>query len=45
VLGVGFLSEYLKRSYAKTIQDIRDHHQCEDQKEVEVSLSKKERRS
>ncbi|BCN92842.1 putative phosphate permease [Thiomicrorhabdus immobilis] len=35
VFGVGFLREYLKRSYAKTIQQIRDHHQGADQQEVE----------
>jgi PiT family inorganic phosphate transporter len=72
IFGVGFLREYLKRSYAKAIQEIKDHHQGEDeeevnayirrfanasiaekkymlsqlkQKEAEVELSKKERKS
>lgn len=35
IFGVGFLREYLKRSYAKTVQKIRDHHQGADQEEVE----------
>ena len=35
VFGVGFLREYLKRTHAKTIQEIRDHHQGSDQQEVE----------
>ncbi len=72
IFGVGFLREYLKRSYAKAIQEIKDHHLGEDeeevnayirrfanasiaekkymlaqlkQKEAEVELSKKERKS
>ncbi len=72
IFGVGFLREYLKRSYAKAIQEIKDHHMGEDeeevnayirrfanaptaekkymlsqlkQKEAEVELSKKERKS
>ena len=35
IFGVGFLREYLKRSYAKTVQEIRDHHQGDDQADVE----------
>ena len=31
IFGVGFLREYLKRSYAKAIQEIKDHHQGEDE--------------
>jgi PiT family inorganic phosphate transporter len=72
IFGVGFLREYLKRSYAKAIQEIKDHHQGKDEedvnayirrfskasigekkymlaqlkeKEAEVELSKKERKS
>lgn len=45
VFGVGFLREYLKRSYAKTIQDIRDHHQGSDQQEVEDYIKRFEKAS
>jgi len=45
VFGVGFLREYLKRSYAKTIQDIRDHHQGADQQEVEDYIKRFEKAS
>lgn len=45
VFGVGFLREYLKRSYAKTIQDIRDHHQGADQQEVEEYIKRFEKAS
>jgi len=38
VFGVGFLREYLKRTHAKTIQEIRDHHQGADQHEVEAFI-------
>ncbi|MBN2866829.1 MAG: inorganic phosphate transporter [Thiotrichales bacterium] len=38
VFGVGFLREYLKRTHAKTIQEIRDHHQGADQQEVEMFI-------
>ena len=38
VFGVGFLREYLKRTHAKTIQEIRDHHQGSDQREVEAFI-------
>jgi PiT family inorganic phosphate transporter len=34
IFGVGFLREYVKRSYAKAIQEIRDHHHGEDEQEV-----------
>lgn len=45
VFGVGFLREYLKRSYAKTIQEIRDHHQGADQQEVEEFIQQFEKAS
>jgi len=45
VFGVGFLREYLKRSYAKTIQSIRDHHQGSDQHEVEEYIIRFEKAS
>jgi len=45
VFGVGFLREYLKRSYAKTIQEIRDHHQGADQQEVEDYIQRFEKAS
>lgn len=45
IFGVGFLREYLKRSYAKTIQDIRDHHQGEDQKLIEIFIKRFEKGS
>ncbi|WP_321324567.1 inorganic phosphate transporter [Thiomicrorhabdus sp.] len=45
VFGVGFLREYLKRSYAKTIQSIRDHHQGTDQQEVEEYIVRFEKAS
>lgn len=35
IFGVGFLREYLKRTHAKAIQEIRDRHQGADQQEVE----------
>ncbi|MEA3405660.1 MAG: inorganic phosphate transporter [Pseudomonadota bacterium] len=40
VFGVGFLREYLKRTHAKTIQEIRDHHQGADQQEVEAFIQR-----
>lgn len=40
VFGVGFLREYLKRTHAKTIQEIRDHHQGEDQQDVEAFIQR-----
>ncbi len=45
IFGVGFLREYLKRSYAKTIQEIRDHHQGSDQQEVEEFIKAFEKAS
>ena len=45
VFGVGFLREYLKRSYAKTIQEIRNHHQGADQQEVEAFIQRFEKAS
>lgn len=45
IFGVGFLREYLKRSYAKTIQEIRDHHQGDDQEEVEEFIKQFEKAS
>lgn len=45
VFGVGFLREYLKRSYAKTIQSIHDHHQGADQQEVEEYIVRFEKAS
>lgn len=45
IFGVGFLREYLKRSYAKTIQEIRDHHQGQDQAEIDLFIQKFEKAS
>ena len=38
VFGVGFLREYLKANYARIIDEIEEHHQGKDQKEVEQFL-------
>ncbi len=38
IFGVGFLREYLKRTYAKAIQEIKDHHQGEDEEEVNAYI-------
>jgi PiT family inorganic phosphate transporter len=38
VFGVGFLREYLKASYAKTIHEIEHHHADKEQTEVETFL-------
>ncbi|MDX1344256.1 MAG: inorganic phosphate transporter [Sedimenticolaceae bacterium] len=38
VFGVGFLREYLKANYARIIDEIEEHHQGKDQKEVENFL-------
>lgn len=38
VFGVGFLREYLKRSYASKIDEIKDHHHGKDEAEVEAFL-------
>ena len=40
VFGVGFLREYLKANYAKTIHKIELHHSGRDQAEVEAFISK-----
>ena len=40
VFGVGFLREYLKASYAKTIDQIEQHHSGRDQAEVEAFMAK-----
>lgn len=45
VFGVGFLREYLKRSYAKTVQEIKDHHQGKDQQEIDRFMRKFEKAS
>jgi PiT family inorganic phosphate transporter len=38
VFGVGFLREYLKTSYAKMIDEIKEHHHGQDQEVVEQFL-------
>ncbi len=38
VFGVGFLREFLKASYSKMIEEIKDHHQDRDEAEVEAFL-------
>ena len=40
VFGVGFLREYLKRNYAKTLQKIRDHHKGFTSTEMEQYIQK-----
>lgn len=40
VFGVGFLREYLKVSYARMIEDIREHHANEDAAAVEAFLAR-----
>ncbi|MDJ0628403.1 MAG: inorganic phosphate transporter [Rhodobacter sp.] len=40
VFGVGFLREYIKSSYARTIQEIRDHHEDHDPEAVDAFLEK-----
>ena len=40
VFGVGFLREYIKTSYARTLQEIRDHHADHDPEAVEAFLAK-----
>ncbi|WP_319379996.1 inorganic phosphate transporter [Thiomicrorhabdus sp.] len=40
IFGVGFLREYLKRSYAKAVQEIRDHHQGADEEMVEQFIKR-----
>jgi PiT family inorganic phosphate transporter len=39
VFGVGFLREYIKSSYARMLDDIRDHHADRDAAEVESFLA------
>jgi PiT family inorganic phosphate transporter len=43
IFGVGFLREYLKRNYANTIQEIRDHHQGADHQVTERFIQKFEK--
>jgi len=38
VFGVGFLREYLKHSYSKMVEEIKDHHHGSDEAEVESFL-------
>jgi PiT family inorganic phosphate transporter len=38
VFGVGFLREYLKHSYSKMLEEIKNHHQGRDETEVEAFL-------
>ncbi len=40
VFGVGFLREYIKSSYARTLDDIRDHHAEHDPEAIEKFLAK-----
>jgi len=40
VFGVGFLREYLKRSYQKMLDEIREHHQGDDEAEVNAFLER-----
>ncbi|MEX0344393.1 MAG: inorganic phosphate transporter [Rhizobiaceae bacterium] len=40
VFGVGFLREYIKSSYARTLDDIRDHHAEHDPEAIEEFLAK-----
>ncbi|MGB5560064.1 MAG: inorganic phosphate transporter [Paracoccaceae bacterium] len=40
VFGVGFLREYIKSSYARTLQDIRDHHENAGAQEVDAFLAR-----
>ncbi|KUJ74695.1 phosphate permease [Thiomicrospira sp. XS5] len=40
IFGVGFLREYLKRNYAKTLQQIRDHHEGANQAEIEQYIDR-----
>ncbi|TCS59887.1 PiT family inorganic phosphate transporter [Primorskyibacter sedentarius] len=39
VFGVGFLREYIKSSYARMVDDIRDHHADDDSEAVETFLT------
>jgi PiT family inorganic phosphate transporter len=40
VFGVGFLREYLKRSYQKMLDEIREHHHGDDETEVNAFLER-----
>ncbi len=40
VFGVGFLREYIKSSYARMLDEIRDHHADQDQATVEAFLKR-----
>lgn len=40
VFGVGFLREYIKSSYARTLQEIRDHHEDQDSEAVDAFLTR-----
>ncbi len=40
VFGVGFLREFLKSSYAKMVEEIREHHHCKDEAEVTAFLAR-----
>lgn len=40
IFGVGFLREYLKRNYAKTLQQIRDHHEGANHDEIEQYIER-----
>jgi PiT family inorganic phosphate transporter len=40
VFGVGFLREYIKTSYARAVDEIRDHHHGEDQSTVDSFLGR-----
>ncbi len=40
VFGVGFLREYLKRYYAKVVDEVMTHHEGEDHEKVEAFLNK-----
>lgn len=39
VFGVGFLREYIKSSYARMVEDIREHHTDRDPEEVDAFLA------
>jgi PiT family inorganic phosphate transporter len=38
IFGVGFLREYLKKSYDRMVDEIKDHHEGEDQETIEAFL-------
>ncbi|MBN2647446.1 MAG: inorganic phosphate transporter [Thiotrichales bacterium] len=40
VFGVGFLREYLKRNYAQAVQEIKDHHQGENDHELNLFIDR-----